>query len=45
MPTPRIMDQVRSAFRIKRHSLRTEAAYLQGIKRYIFPHGKKHPRE
>ena len=33
MPTPRIMDQVHSAFRGRHYSLRTEEANLQWIKR------------
>jgi hypothetical protein len=36
MPTPRLLDQVRSALRVRHYSLRTEEAYLQWIKRYIF---------
>ena len=31
MPTPRILDQVRSALRFRHNSLRTEEAYLQWI--------------
>ena len=45
MPTPRLLDQVRSALRVRHYSLRTEEAYLQWIKRYIFFHGKRHPGE
>jgi hypothetical protein len=31
--------------RFKHNSLRTEQAYRQWIKRFIFFHGKQHPRE
>ena len=43
MPTPRLLDQVRSALRVRHDSLRTGEAWLQWIKRYIFFHGKRHP--
>ncbi len=42
---PRLLDQVRSAIRVRHYSLRTETAYLQWIKRYILFHGKRHPVE
>lgn len=42
---PRLLDQVRDRLRLKHYSLRTETAYLGWIKRYIFFHGKRHPRE
>jgi len=45
MANPRLLDQVRSALRVRHYSLRTEEAYLQWIKRYILFHGKRHPRE
>ena len=37
---PRLLDRVRAATR-----LRTEAAYVAWIRRYIFFHGKRHPAE
>ena len=40
MPTPRILDQVRSALRVRYYSLRTQEVYLQWIKRYILFPGK-----
>lgn len=44
MPTPpRLLDQVREKLRLKHYSIRTEQAYLDWIKRFIFFHGKKHP--
>ena len=45
MPSPRLLDQVRDRLRVKHYSMRTEDTYLQWIRRFIFFHGKKHPRE
>jgi len=45
MPSPRLLDQVRDRLRVKHYSIRTEDTYLQWIRRFIFFHGKKHPRE
>jgi integron integrase len=42
---PRLLDQVRAAIRTRHYSLRTEQAYLHWIKRFIFFHGKRHPKE
>jgi len=41
----RLLDQVREVVRLKHYSIRTEEAYVQWIKRFIFFHGKRHPRE
>jgi len=35
MENPRLLGQVRDALRVRHYSLRTEASYLQWIKRYI----------
>jgi integron integrase len=45
MDKPRLMDEVRNALRVKHYSIRTEQAYIQWIKRYIYFHNKKHPAE
>ena len=45
MSPPRLLDQVRTAIRVRHYSLRTETAYLQWIKRYILFHGKRHPAD
>jgi integron integrase len=45
MENPRLLDQVRDALRVRHYSLRTEASYLQWIKRFILFHKKRHPRE
>jgi integrase len=40
---PRLLDQVRDVIRSKHYSIRTEQAYIDWIKRYIYFHDKKHP--
>ena len=45
MAALRLLDQVRERIRVKHYSLRTEDAYLHWIRRFIFFHGKRHPRE
>lgn len=46
LPTtrPRLLDEVRYALRRMHYSYRTEQTYVHWIKRYIYFHGKKHPR-
>jgi len=44
-PKPKLLDQVRSAVRIRHYSRRTEKAYVAWIRRYIFFHEKRHPME
>jgi len=39
------MDQVRDVMRLKHFAFRTEQTYVSWIKRFIFFHNKKHPRE
>ena len=45
MKAPKLLDQVRDAIRVRHYSIRTEEAYIQWIKRYIFFHKKQHPRD
>lgn len=45
MEKPKLLDQVRDVIRYKHYSYRTEEAYVGWIKRYIFFHNKRHPRE
>ena len=47
VPNPKLkfMEQCREVMRFHRLALRTEEAYLQWIKRFIFFHGKRHPKE
>lgn len=42
---PKLLDQVRDKLRVKHYSIRTEQTYVDWIKRYIFFHGKRHPKE
>ena len=42
---PKLLDQVRAKIRLKHYSIRTEKAYVDWIKRYIFFHNKRHPME
>lgn len=44
-PKLKLLDQVREVTRLRHYSLRTEESYVQWIKRFIFFHGKRHPRE
>jgi site-specific recombinase XerD len=41
----KLLDQVRERMRVKHYSLRTEEAYLHGIRRFILFHDKRHPRD
>jgi integron integrase len=41
----KLLDQVSDVARFRHLSLRTEEAYRNWIKRYIFYHGKRHPKE
>src|ERR1700693_4274767 len=42
-PKPRLLDRVRLAIRARHYSRRTEKAYVDWIRRYIFFHSKRHP--
>ena len=41
----RLLDSVRDVIRLKHYSLRTEETYVHWIRRFIYFHGKRHPRE
>jgi integron integrase len=45
MPTPKLLDQVRTVARVKHFSLSTERAYVGWIRRFILFHHKQHPME
>ncbi len=45
MPAPKLLDQVRTAMRLKHAAIRTETAYVQWVKRSILFHTKRHPNE
>jgi hypothetical protein len=42
---PKLLDQVRDRIRVRHLSIRTEKQYVQWIKRFIYFHGKRHPRD
>ncbi len=41
----KLLDRVRDTIRLKHYSIRTEEAYVNWIKRYIFFHDVRHPAE
>lgn len=43
--SPRLLDQVRTALRLRHYSFRTEKTYLFWIRRYILFHNKRHPNQ
>jgi integron integrase len=40
---PKLLDLVRNKIRLKHHSIRTERAYVDWVKRFILFHHKRHP--
>ena len=42
---PKLLEQVVARMRVKHYSLRTEKSYVDWIKRYIWHHGKRHPKD
>ncbi len=36
---------MRDAIRVKHYSIRTEEAYVSWLRRYVFFHDKRHPRD
>jgi integrase len=43
-PTPRLLDRVRIAIRLRHYAIRTEDAYVDWVRRYIVFHDKRHPQ-
>lgn len=43
--SPRLLDRVRTAMRLRHYSRRTERAYVQWIRRFVLFHDKRHPAE
>jgi integron integrase len=43
--SPKLLDQVRDKLRVKHYAIRTEQSYVDWIKRYIWFHGKRHPKD
>ncbi|MBE9503566.1 MAG: integron integrase [Proteobacteria bacterium] len=44
-PPKKLLDQVRDLIRVKHYSIRTEQAYISWIRRYIYFHNKRHPKD
>lgn len=44
-PPKKLLDQVREVIRLKHYSFRTEETYVQWIRRYIYFHNKRHPKD
>ena len=44
-PKPKLLDRLRDAIRVRHYSIRTEDAYVQWVRRFIFFHNKRHPDE
>ena len=42
---PKLLDIVRNKIRLKHYSIRTEEAYVSWIKRYIYFHDKRYPKD
>lgn len=45
MPEPKLLDKVRFELRTNQYSKKTEASYVNWIKRFILYHNKRHPKE
>src|SRR3954469_19128453 len=43
MAESRLLDRVREVTRTLHYSIRTEAAYVQWVRRFVLFHGKRHP--
>jgi hypothetical protein len=43
--SPRLLDRVRHAARLRRMSRRTEQAYVAWVRRFVLFHDKRHPSE
>ncbi len=41
--SPRLLEQVRHAIRLRHYSFATEKAYVQWIRRFILTNNKRHP--
>lgn len=43
--SPKLLDQLRAAIRVRGYSLSTERTYVHWCRRFILFHGKRHPRD
>ena len=41
----KLLDLIRNKIRLKHYSIRTEKAYISWIKRFIYFHNKRHPKD
>lgn len=41
--SPRLLDRLREAIRVRHYSIRTEDTYVDWVRRFIVFHGKRHP--
>ena len=44
-PPPRLLTRLREHLRARHYSIRTEAAYVDWVRRFILFHGKRHPQD
>lgn len=42
---PKLLDRVRAEIRVRHYSIRTEEAYIDWVRRFIFFHQKRHPAD
>jgi len=42
---PKLLDQLRHTMRLKHYSLKTEKSYVNWVRRFIFFHNKRYPKE
>ncbi|MEW6314465.1 MAG: integron integrase [Pseudomonadota bacterium] len=43
--SPKLLDRIRAAIRLRHYSVRTEEAYVDWARRFILFHGRRHPAE
>lgn len=42
---PKLLDRLRAEIRVRHYSLRTEYVYVDWVRRFIFFHNKRHPKD
>lgn len=43
--SPKLLDRLRDKIRLHHYSIRTEQAYVEWVRRFIFFHNKRHPKD
>ncbi len=43
--SPRLLDRVREAIRVRHYSIRIEDTYVHWIRRFVLSHDKRHPAQ